>query len=102
MRTFVDRTKDINERPSEQMSFRAKPHIKQAIRHAAVLNGVAGSVFTMNAAYQAALATIAAHERTVLHSVDQAALFAAFDTPPAATSKLREALAHHRWRVQSR
>ncbi|SUB02079.1 Uncharacterized protein conserved in bacteria [Pannonibacter phragmitetus] len=66
MPAFYDTTKDIDGRASERMSFRAKPHVKQAIHRAAALSGVDISVFTMSAAYQSALATIAAHECVIL------------------------------------
>ena len=62
MLPFVDINRDIDERASERMNFRTKPHIKQTIQRAVALSGVDDSVFTMNAAYQSALATIAAHE----------------------------------------
>ncbi len=73
------------------MNFRTKPRIKSTIQQAAALSGVDDSVFTMNAAYQAAIETIAAHERTVLQPVDHAAFFAALDTPPAPSETLRTA-----------
>ena len=102
MRAFNDTAKDIDERASERMNFRTKPHIKQAIKRATALSGVDDSVFTMNAAYQSALETIAAHERTVLEPVEHAAFFAALDTPPQPAGKLRNAFASHKSRVQSR
>lgn len=102
MRAFHDTTKDIDERASERMNFRTKPHIKQAIQRAAALSGVDDSVFTMNAAYQSALATIAAHERTMLEPVDHAAFFDALDTPPQPTKKLTAAFARHKSRVLSK
>jgi len=102
MRAFKDTTKDIRERASERMNFRTKPHIKQAIQRAAALSGVDDSVFTMNAAYQSALETIAAHERTVLEPIDHAAFFDALDTPPRPTKKLRDAFARHKSRVLSK
>jgi len=101
MRAFDDTTKDIEERATERMNFRTKPHIKKMIQRAAALSGVDDSVFTMNAAYTSALATIAAHERTLLHPVDHAAFFRALDNPPEAAPKLREAFARHRKRVRS-
>jgi valyl-tRNA synthetase len=70
-----------------------------AIQRAAALAGVDDSTFTMNAAYQAALATIAAHERTALQPVDHAAFFAALDQPPAPTAPLRQAFRRHRQTV---
>lgn len=53
----------------------------------------------MNAAYQSALETIAAHERTVLGPVDHAAFFDALETPPQPTEKLKGAFARHKARV---
>ncbi len=91
MRAFEDRTGSIDERNEVRMNFRTKPRIKSTIQQAAALSGVDDSVFTMNAAYQAAIETIAAHERTVLQPVDHAAFFAALDTPPAPSETLRTA-----------
>ena len=102
MASFHDTTKDIDERATERMNFRTKPHIKAAIHRAAVLSGVDDSVFTMNAAYASALETIAAHERTLLEPVDHAAFFEALDTLPDATPALSEAFARHRKRVLSK
>lgn len=84
------------------MNFRTKPRIKQAIRRAAALSGVDDSVFTMNAAYRAAMETIAAHERTSLAPVDHASFFAALDNPPAPTEALEAAFARHRDTVDSK
>ena len=61
--------------------------------------GVGGAVVT---AYQAALATIAAHERTVLQPVDHEAFFAALDAPAAPTEALRAAVRRHRETVVSK
>ena len=99
---FRDQVNDVDERSSERMNFRTKPRIKEAIQRAAALAGVDDSVFTMNAAYQSALETIAAHERTVLQPVDHAAFFAALDTPPVPTVKLRAAFARHAGTIASR
>jgi uncharacterized protein (DUF1778 family) len=101
-RAFQDTTSDIEQRATERMNFRTKPHIKYAIQHAAALSGVDDSVFTMSAAYSSALATIAAHERTLLQPVDHATFFAALDTPPAPTKALRDAFARHRARTDSK
>ncbi|KFB11143.1 DUF1778 domain-containing protein [Nitratireductor basaltis] len=101
MRMFADATAEIDERASERMNFRTKPRIKHAIQQAAALSGVDDSVFTMNAAYQSALQTIAAHERTTLQVVDHAAFFEALDTPPAPTEKLRAAYKRHSRRAKS-
>ena len=97
-----DQVSEVGERSSERMNFRTKPRIKDAIQRAAALSGVDDSVFTMNAAYQAALDTIAAHERTVLQPVDHAAFFAALDTPPAPTGKLQAAFKRHAETIDSR
>lgn len=102
MRAFHDDTKTIDERASERMHFRTKPHIKKTIQQAAALSGVDDSVFTMNAAYSSALETIASYERTMLAPADHAAFFAALDNPPAPAVKLREAFARHRLRVASK
>lgn len=91
----TDATNAINERSTERMSFRTKPRIKDAIQKAAALAGVDDSVFTMNAAYKAAMETIAAHEHTMLAPVDHQAFFAALDRPPAPNAKLRAAFARH-------
>ncbi len=94
--------READERSSERMNFRTKPRIKDAIQRAAALSGVDDSVFTMNAAYQAALETIAAHERTALQPVDHATFFAALEAPPAPTSKLQAAFKRHTGTINSR
>lgn len=99
---FEDQIGAAEERSSERMNFRTKPRIKQAIQRAAALSGVDDSVFTMNAAYREAMATIAAHERTRLQPVDHAGFFAALDTPPAPTERLRAAFARHGETITSR
>jgi uncharacterized protein (DUF1778 family) len=71
-----------------RMNFRTQPRIKAAIQQAAALAGMDDSTFTMNAAYQAALATIAAHERTELAPMDHASFFAALDNPSPPTPAL--------------
>ena len=85
-----------DERNSERMNFRTKPGIKRAIQRAAALSGMDDSTFTMNAAYQAAVATIDSHERTRLHPEDVAAFFDALDNPPPPTAELLAAAARHR------
>jgi uncharacterized protein (DUF1778 family) len=102
MLPFDDTTKVIDERNEARMNFRTKPRIKSAIQKAAALAGVDDSVFTMNAAYQAALATIEAHERTALQPADHVAFFAALDAPPAPTKALRAAFRRHRKTVVSK
>lgn len=98
---FRDGVADVDERSTERMNFRAKPHVKTAIQRAAALSGVDDSVFTMNAAYRSALETIAAHERTVLQPVDHAAFFAVLDNPPAPTEKLRAAFIRHKETIET-
>lgn len=102
MLAFHDKIAEVDERSSERMNFRTKPRIKQVIQRAAALSGVDDSVFTMNAAYRAAVATIAAHERTMLQPVDHRTFFAALDNPPAPPEKLRSALKRHRRTISSR
>jgi len=91
-----------DERSTERMSFRTKPRIKEAIQKAAALAGVDDSVFTMNAAYKAALETISAHEHMMLEPVDHLAFFAALDRPAAPTEKLRAAFARHGETIESK
>lgn len=102
MHGFHDTTEAIDERNEARMNFRTKPRIKAMIQRAAALSGVDDSTFTMSAAYQAALVTIAAHEHTVLQPVDHAAFFAAIDTPQEPTATLRAAFRRHRAAVVSR
>lgn len=102
MLAFQDKVSEIDERSSERMNFRTKPRIKKAIQQAAALSGVDDSVFTMNAAYQAAMSTIASHERTMIQPVDHEAFFAALDAPPAPTENLRAAFRRHRETINSR
>ena len=99
MRSVIDATRDIDEKSTERMNFRTKPHIKNTIKTAAALSGMDVSVFTMNAAYQAAIDTINSHERTQLSQVDHAAFFEALDNPPAPTDALRDAFTSHKDRV---
>jgi uncharacterized protein (DUF1778 family) len=98
---FHDRTALVEERSTERMNFRTKPRIKEAIQRAAALSGVDDSVFTMNAAYKSAMETIAAHERTVLQTVDHDAFFTALDNPPAPSEKLRAAFIRHQETIAS-
>jgi uncharacterized protein (DUF1778 family) len=100
MLPYRDNIGGIEERSTERMSFRTKPRIKETIQKAAALSGVDDSVFTMNAAYKAAVEMIAAHEHTMLEPVDHEAFFAALDRPAAPTEKLRAAFAHHREMIE--
>lgn len=101
MPAFDDQAGSVEERSTERMNFRTKPRIKSAIQRAAALQGVDDSVFTMNAAYKAALDTIAAHERTFLNAADHDAFFAALDHPPEPAGDLRAAFARRRKAVVS-
>lgn len=102
MQALTDTTQQINERNEVRMNFRTKPRIKAVIQKAAALSGMDDSVFTMNAAYQAALTTIAEHERTQLQPVDHAAFFAALDQAAPASPALQAAFERHRSTVVSR
>jgi uncharacterized protein (DUF1778 family) len=86
---------------SERMNFRTKPRIKQAIQRAAALMGIDDSVFTMNAAYSAALDTIANHERTLLSPSDHTTFFNALDKPTPPTPALIAAFERHKDGVMS-
>jgi uncharacterized protein (DUF1778 family) len=92
-------TNEVDERNDARMHFRTKPRIKEAIHRAAALSGLDDSAFAMNAAYRAALETIAAHERTVLRPEDHAVFFAALDEPPEPTQELHAALKRSRDRT---
>lgn len=102
MAAFHDFTTDTDEPSEARMNFRTKARIKKTIQKAAALAGVDDSTFTMSAAYQSALATIAAHERTTLGAIDHAAFFAAIDSSAEPTTKLKDAFAHHRDTVRSK
>ena len=66
------------------------------------LAGVDDTIFTMTAAFRAAMETIATCERTILEPVDYDAFFAALDAPPKPTEALRSAFKRHRETVFSR
>lgn len=102
MLAFHDDTKFIDERSEARMNFRTKPRIKSTIQQAAALSGVDDSVFTMNAAYRAAMETISAHEQTRLLPVDHDAFFKALDNPPEPTDALRKAFKRHSKSVTSK
>lgn len=93
---------EADERNDARMHFRTRPRIKQTIRQAASLSGMDDSSFVINAAYQAALETIATHERSILEPQDHAAFFAALDEPPEPTEALRKAARLSRERTVSR
>ena len=99
MLPFDDATERVEERSEARMNFRTKPRIKAAIQKAAALLGVDDSVFTMNAAYRAAMATIKEQEQTRLQAIDHEAFFAALDKPPTATKALRTAFRQYRKKV---
>ena len=99
MQPMDDLTNELGERNDARMHFRTKPRIKETIHRAAALSGLDDSAFAMNAAYRAALETIAAHERTMLRPEDHAAFFAALDEPPEPTAGLRSALKRSRERT---
>lgn len=102
MLVFKDMTAEMDEPNDARMGFRTKARIKTAIQRAAALSGVDDSAFTINAAYQSAIATIAAHERTLLQPADHAAFFAALDNPPEPTDRLKAAFRRHSETVVSK
>ena len=95
MRSAEDITADIDEPNSARMNFRMKDRVKRVIQRAAALSGLDDSAFTINAAYQSAIATIAAHEATMLQPADYEAFFNALDNPSKPTKRLREAFKRH-------
>ncbi|EUB95768.1 protein of unknown function DUF1778 [Rhizobium sp. CF080] len=102
MFVFEDVTTEVDEPNDARMNFRTKERIKKAIHRAAVLSGVDDSAFVINAAYQSAMATIAAHEVTLVQPADHKAFFDALDNPPAPTQKLQDAFKRHRETVVSK
>lgn len=102
MVAFHDKVAEIEERSSERMNFRTKTRIKKEIQQAAALSGVDDPVFTMNAAYQAATQTLAAHEHTTLKPVDHGEFLAALDAPSPPTDELRAAFERHAKTISSR
>lgn len=102
MRAIPDEIDQIDERNDARMNFRTKPRIKRTIQAAAALSGVDDSVFTMTAAYRAALETIEAHERTRLTRADHDAFFAALDDPADAAPALVDAFRRHAREVVSK
>ncbi|WP_430442251.1 DUF1778 domain-containing protein [Shinella sp.] len=95
MRAMKDATLDIDEPNNARMNFRTKERVKSVIQRAAALSGLDDSAFTINAAYQSAIATIAAHEATLLQPTDYQVFFDALDNPPAPTDRLRDAFERH-------
>ncbi|MGY5795556.1 type II toxin-antitoxin system TacA family antitoxin len=95
MPPIKDVTLEIDEPNSARMNFRTKERVKRTIQRAAALSGLDDSAFTINAAYQSAIATIAAHEATLLQTSDYQAFFDALDNSPAPTDRLREAFKRH-------
>ena len=102
MLAFQNTTDTIDEPSDARMQFRTKARVKEAIQRAAALSGVDDSAFMVSAAYQSAMATIAAHEKTVLTSIDHEAFFAALDNPPEPSQKLKDAYARYRATVVSK
>lgn len=91
MPAFRAQIDELDKKRSERMNFRTMPHIKSTIQRAAALSGVDVSVFTLSAAYKAALEIIAAQEMTQLQPIDHAAFFTLLDNPPAPTTELKAA-----------
>lgn len=92
----------LDERSTARMHFRTKPHVKHAIQRAAAWSGLDDSSFVINAAYNAALETIAAHERMVVSQRDFDRMLDAIDNPPEPTDALREAFERHKRTVVSK
>ena len=90
MRAMKDVTLDIDEPNNARMNFRTKERVKSTIQRAAALSGLDDSAFTINAAYQSAIATIAAHEAKLLQLADYQTSIEQLD-PPAPTDRLWDA-----------
>ena len=95
MLRFKDNTDAVDEKRTERMHFRAKPQVKSTIERAAAISGVDGAAFTMSAAYERALATIAAHETTMLAETDHQIFLDALDKPKEPTKALQQAFKTH-------
>ncbi|AFL55050.1 MULTISPECIES: DUF1778 domain-containing protein [Sinorhizobium/Ensifer group] len=102
MRAIKDVTIDIDEPNTVRMNFRTKERVKRTIQRAAALSGLDDSAFTINAAYQSAIATIAAHEATLLQTTDYQAFFDALDNPSKPTDRLRDAFKRYSETVVSK
>ncbi len=94
MAAFANTTAAVDEPKSARLEARTQPSVKDTIHRAATLSGVDVSSFVVNAAYNAAQATIEAHKVTVIDSeADRKAFFDALDNPPKPTKRLAEAFA---------
>mgnify|MGYP003656252421 FL=1 len=83
-----------DEPKSARVELRTQPSVKDTISRAAALNGVDVSAYVISAALEAAKATLAAHDVTVLASAaDSTAFFAALDNPPQPSERLAKAFA---------
>jgi len=102
MRAMKDVTLDIDEPNNARMNFRTKERVKSTIQRAAALSGLDDPAFTINAAYQSAIATIPAHESKLLQLADYQTSFELLDNPPAPTDRLRDAFMCHGDRGPSR
>lgn len=102
MTGFKDIAPVADEAKDARMNFRTTPRIKAAIQQAAALYGLDDSAFALGAAYEKALAVIAAHEETILRPEDHAAFFGALDKPSAPSEALRQAFALHGRKVAPR
>ncbi len=98
MHAFHNPADAIDEPNEARMQFRTKPHVKETIQRAAALAGVDDSAFMVSAAYQSALAIIAAHERTHLQAMDHKVFLAALDNPPEPAPALKAAFQRRRAR----
>jgi len=87
------------QRNTARFNFRAPEGIKEVVERAAALSGQDMSAFAIDAMYQRALATIRAHEVTLLKAEDHQAFFEALENPPEPTERLRGAFARHKAQV---
>jgi uncharacterized protein (DUF1778 family) len=95
MVSFKNLTEAINEPKTARLEQRTKPHVKATIQRAADLMGIDETAFVTSAAYERALAAIAAHESTVLTEEDRKIFVAALEDPAPPTAALKKLFARH-------
>lgn len=89
-------TKNLHEKRSARLEFRAPPSLKADIHHAATLMGMEDTSYAVSVLGEHARATIEAHQRTRLSEADSETFLAALDVPAKPTKALRELFKLHR------
>jgi uncharacterized protein (DUF1778 family) len=101
MLAFVDTTAPVRESKSARLEQRTKPRVKETIERAAASLGVDTSDFVTSAAYQQALQTLEAQQRTALDSHASIAFFAAIDSLSEPTDAMKRLMADYEACVES-